>query len=207
MASAGDTQSIAEISSKYELRELRNYRKVSGRTQTDYTDLSKQLEMTELEVRACHIAFLAYDIDGSGGLDAGELMMALRGCGISDAVKVSDPALIAAMSHDRTISPLNFLKLCKAKRPIAARTRTKISAFYHSSIVQYTVGLLIVLNFVMVIINAVFNPKDEDNDFKGVLEIFEYALPSLSSSVPFKAGYPGAKAANSCYTRGEHSAG
>ena len=75
---------------------------------------------------------------------------------------------------------VGFLKLCKSERPTAIRTRTKISAFYHTSVVQYTVGLLIVLNFVMVIANAQFNPKDEDNHFKDVLEIFEYG-PSFPS--------------------------
>ena len=80
---------------------------------------------------------------------------------------------------------VGFLKLCKRERPAAIRTRTKISAFYHSSIIQYTVGLLIVLNFVMVIGNAQFNPKDEDNEFKGVLEILEYGPSSPSEQLDY----------------------
>ena len=74
---------------------------------------------------------------------------------------------------------INFLELCKLKRPKAAQTRTKISAFYHMNMVQQLVGLLIVLNFLMVITIFQFNPRDEDNTFKDVLNVLEYCAQSL----------------------------
>ena len=73
---------------------------------------------------------------------------------------------------------INFLELCKLKRPKAAQTRTKISAFYHMNMVQQLVGLLIVLNFLMVITIFQFNPRAE-NTFKDVLNVLEYCAQSL----------------------------
>ena len=40
--------------------------KVSGRANANMVELSTKLDMTEVEVRACYVAFLAYDVDGSG---------------------------------------------------------------------------------------------------------------------------------------------
>ena len=124
IASSGDTQTILDVLTKYELREIRNNKKFSGRATADFTLLAKQvwqnnavclhshvrmneracpgqLDMPEVEVRSCYIAFLGYDSDGSGGLDEEELVRALNACAIK--TQRDDPALLAAMSANATI--------------------------------------------------------------------------------------------------------
>ena len=67
MASSGDSQSIQLIKAIYEIRELRNYNRVSGRANMGklLPALAQKLGMSKVEAKAYYIAFLAYDIDAS----------------------------------------------------------------------------------------------------------------------------------------------
>ena len=174
MASAGDKESIKTVQLMYELRELRNFGRVSGRAQQDLTALAQKLEMTLLEAHTCWIAFLAYDKDGSGDLDAEEIRQAMKVCAIelsSSAEK--DFSVFSASKKGKMIGLEQYLTICKSCRTKSARMRTHLSSFYNHDVIQLPVAVLIVLNFLMIIVSAEFNPGGEENSLNDVINALE----------------------------------
>ena len=80
MASSGDQGSIEHIKTVHKIRELKFRVQDPGRVQNmDMSELARKLGMSQVEADACHIAFLAYDVDGSGELDPDEAFQAFAG--------------------------------------------------------------------------------------------------------------------------------
>ena len=80
MASSGDQGSIEHIKTVHKIRELKFRVQDPGRVQNmDMSELAQKLGMSRIEANACHIAFLAYDVDGSGRLDQDEAFQAFTG--------------------------------------------------------------------------------------------------------------------------------
>ena len=79
-ASSGDLSSIEHIKTVHKIRELKFRVQDPGRVQNmDMSELAQKLGMSQIEANACHIAFLAYDVDGSGELDPDEALQAFTG--------------------------------------------------------------------------------------------------------------------------------
>ena len=80
MASSGDWGSIEHIKTAHKIRELKFRVQNPGEVQDmDISSMANKLGMSEIEANACHIAFLAYDLDGSGELDLNEADQAFAG--------------------------------------------------------------------------------------------------------------------------------
>ena len=80
MASSGDWGSIEHIKTAHKIRELKFRVQNPGKVQDmDISSMANKLGMSETEANACHIAFLAYDLDGSGELDLNEAHQAFAG--------------------------------------------------------------------------------------------------------------------------------
>ena len=80
MASSGDRGSIEHIKTAHKIRELKFRVQHPGRVQNmDMSELAGKLGMSQIEANACFIAFLAYDVDGSGELDPDEAFQAFAG--------------------------------------------------------------------------------------------------------------------------------
>ena len=80
MASSGDQGSIEHIKMVHKMRELMFRVSDPGKVQDmDMSECARNLGMSLIEVNACHIAFLAYDVDGSGKLDPDEAFQAFAG--------------------------------------------------------------------------------------------------------------------------------
>ena len=125
------------------------------------------------EVRGAYMAFLAFDFDGSGQLDANEMCGAmdefsLRGT-TSGSIKPDTRKRQGTELEEHQINVLQFIEMCKKRRTWWLKLRLQISGYYNHQVTQCVIAFLLVANFGTNLVESHYNPLGDTTDQRYIL--------------------------------------